>query len=77
MRDDLADAITSPETRPALRMTTATVTSVTPLEVNVDGQGGLPASRLASYSPVVVGDAVSVIINDGDIQIQGKLISGG
>lgn len=73
-------AVLGADAAPALVRRKGKVTSVAPLEVYLPGMAapdlGLPANRLASYSPVV-GDRVSILQSDGDLLVLGKLISGG
>lgn len=77
----IRDALRDPDRDPSVRRRIGKVTSTAPLEVALAGMtvppdAGLPASRIASYTPVV-GDRVLILQDDTDLAIVGRLISGG
>lgn len=75
MKDALADALFDDSPQP-LTARVGTVTSDDPLEVSLDGQGGLSASRIQHYAPVI-GDVVLVLQNATDLVVLDQLIFGG
>lgn len=77
MSDPLADVLLADDSPRPVRARVGTVTSDDPLEVALSGQGGLPASRVQAYGPIVIGDVVLVLQVDTDLVVIDKLIFGG
>jgi hypothetical protein len=76
VRNALKDALQSDDLVIPARPLVGVVTNTSPLEVDMDGSSGVPASRLRSYTPVL-NDVVFMIGVDVDLIILGDIISGG
>lgn len=76
MRDDLADAVRQIVASLPRLVRVGTVTSTSPLEVNLAGQTGLSASRNSNYTPTL-SDTVLVLQTETDLIIICKITSGG
>lgn len=74
--DALSAVLLSGDAEDTVRFRVALVTSSSPLEITMGGQGGLSASRCAAYSPSF-GDRVLVLQSNTDLVIIDRLISGG
>lgn len=76
-RDPVAEALLEQDTDPEMRWVDAQVSNITPLEVTIYAQAGIPASRLNAYAPSSGDQVWGQLVSGTRYIIHGRIISGG